>query len=180
LLIGSLPAFFVGLLLERHLEAIFASLRLISFSFLLTGILLISTKFLNFKKKKNFSSVRWLDVLIIGLFQALAILPGVSRSGSTIAGGLMRNFKRETAFQYSFFLAIPAVLGALFLQIPDLLNHQFIFLKQSILGMLIAFLVGFFSLRILKKILVNFQFWFFGFYCFLLGFCFFFSKKFWL
>ena len=170
LLIGSLPALFVGLLLEKHLELIFSSLKQISFSFLLTGILLISTKFLKAKRKKDLFSVKWLDALVVGLFQAVAILPGVSRSGSTIVGGLWRNFKRETAFQYSFFLAIPAILGALVLQIPDLLNHQFIFFKQAILGMFIAFIVGFFSLKILKKVLLNFQFWFFGFYCFLVGF----------
>ena len=170
LLVGSLPALFVGLLLEKHLELIFSSLRLISFSFLLTGVLLISTKFLRAKRKKNLVSLKWLDALVVGLFQAVAILPGVSRSGSTIVGGLWRNFKRETAFQYSFFLAIPAILGALVLQIPDLKNQTSLFLSQSILGMLVAFGVGFFSLRILKKVLLNFQFWFFGFYCFLLGF----------
>jgi len=170
LLVGSLPALFIGLLLEKHLEFIFSSLRLIAFSFLLTGIFLISTKFLKAKRKKNLVSLKWLDVLVVGLFQAVAILPGVSRSGSTIVGGLWRNFKRETAFQYSFFLAIPAILGALVLQIPDLKNQTSLFLSQSILGMLVAFGVGFFSLKILKKVLLNFQFWFFGFYCFLLGF----------
>ncbi|MCJ7804778.1 undecaprenyl-diphosphate phosphatase [Patescibacteria group bacterium] len=170
LLVGSLPALLVGLLLEKHLELIFSSLKLIALAFLLTGVLLISTKFLKAKRKKNLVSLKWLDVLIVGFFQAVAILPGVSRSGSTIVGGLWRNFKRETAFQYSFFLAIPAILGALVLQIPDLKNQTSLFLFQSILGMLVAFGVGFFSLRILKKVLLNFQFWFFGFYCFLLGF----------
>jgi len=170
LVIGSLPALFVGLFLQKHIEFIFSSLRLIAFSFLLTGIILISTKFLKFKRKKNLFSLKWLDALVVGLFQAVAILPGVSRSGSTIAGGLMRNFKQETAFQYSFFLAVPAILGALSLQIPDLKNQSSLFLSQSILGMLIAFGVGFFALKILKKVLFNSQLWLFGFYCFLVAF----------
>ncbi len=170
LVVGSLPALFVGLFLQKHIELIFSSLRLIAFSFLLTGIFLISTKFLKTKRKKNLFSLRWMDALAVGLFQALAILPGVSRSGSTIVGGLMRNFKQETAFQYSFFLAIPAILGALTLQIPDLKNQSSLFLFQSILGMLVAFGVGFFALKILKKVLLNSQFWLFGFYCFLVGF----------
>jgi len=170
LVIGSLPALFVGLFLQRYVGLIFSSLKLIAFSFLLTGILLISTKFLKAKRKKNIFSLNWLDALVVGFFQAVAILPGVSRSGSTIAGGLWRNFKQETAFQYSFFLAIPAILGALVLQIPDLKNQTSLFLSQSILGMFIALIAGFFSLKILKKVLLNFQFWFFGFYCFLVGF----------
>lgn len=170
LVVGSLPALLVGLFLEQYLELIFSSLKLIAFSFLLTGIFLISTKFLKTKRKKNLSSIKWLDALVVGFFQAVAILPGVSRSGSTIVGGLWRNFNRETAFQYSFFLAIPAILGALVLQIPDLKNQGFLFLSQSVLGLLVAFGVGFFSLKTLKKILLNFQFWFFGFYCFLVGF----------
>ncbi len=170
LVVGSLPALLVGLFLQKHIELIFNSLRLIAFSFLLTGVLLISTKFLKVKRKKKLFSLKWLDALFVGLFQALAILPGVSRSGSTIAGGLMRNFKQETAFQYSFFLAIPAILGALALQIPDLKNQSFLFLSQSFLGMLVAFGVGFFALKILKKVLLNSQFWLFGFYCFLVGF----------
>lgn len=170
LLVGSLPALLAGLFLEQYLELIFSSLKLIAFSFLLTGMFLISTKFLKAKRKKNLFSLKWLDALVVGFFQAVAILPGVSRSGSTIVGGLWRNFKRETAFQYSFFLAIPAILGALVLQMPDLKNQSFLFLSQSVLGLLVAFGVGFFSLKILKKILLNFQFWFFGFYCFLVGF----------
>ena len=170
LLVGSLPALLVGLFLEQYLELIFSSLKLIAFSFFFTGMLLISTKFLKAKRKKNLFSIKWLDALVLGFFQAVAILPGVSRSGSTIVSGLWRNFKRETAFQYSFFLAIPAILGALVLQMPDLKNQTSLFLSQSVLGLLVAFGVGLFSLKILKKILLNFQFWFFGFYCFLVGF----------
>ncbi|MCJ7787004.1 undecaprenyl-diphosphate phosphatase, partial [Patescibacteria group bacterium] len=95
--------------------------------------------------------------------------PGVSRSGATLVGGLSRKINRETAFQFSFFLAIPAIFGALVLQIPDLINYRFNLLNQSILGMILAGVVGYFSLKILKKVLLNSQLWFFSFYCFFLA-----------
>jgi undecaprenyl-diphosphatase len=97
-------------------------------------------------------------------------LPGVSRSGATLSGGIFRKIDREKIFQFSFFLAIPAIMGAVVLQIPDIMKNQFNLLNQSILGMLIAGFVGYFSLNFLKKVLINSQLWFFGIYCFFIGF----------
>jgi undecaprenyl-diphosphatase len=167
--VGSLPAIVVGLFLEKNINQIFNSIRLVGISFLMTSVLLISTRWFKNKNNKRFKSLNWHDALIIGFFQALAILPGVSRSGSTLVGGLSRKIKREIAFQFSFFLALPAISGALVLQIPDLINQQFDFLSKSIFGLLIAGLVGYFSLKILKNFLLNSRLWFFGFYCFFLA-----------
>jgi len=172
ILIGTLPALVVGFLLNKNIERIFDSLFLVGIAFVITGGLLLSSRWFLKRAKKNFGSLKWLDALTVGFFQALAILPGVSRSGSTIVGGLFRKIKPEQAFQFSFFLAIPAILGALTLQIADLIKGEVVYLGQSILGMFIAGLVGYFSLKLLKKILINFQLWFLSFYCFLIAFFF--------
>jgi len=124
--------------------------------------------FKNKIKKKTVGQINWKDSLLIGFFQAIAILPGVSRSGSTIAAGLFRKFDQKLAFQFSFFLAIPAILGALFLQLSKI-NNGFALMPQSILGMIVAAVIGYFSLLILRKILIKSYFWVFGFYCFLVG-----------
>jgi undecaprenyl-diphosphatase len=145
-------------------------LRLVGFSFLITSALLLATKFFKNKSNKDSKTMKWFDALVIGLFQALAILPGVSRSGATLSGGIFRKIDRARIFQFSFFLAIPAIIGAVVLQIPEIIKSQFNLLNQSILGMLIAGFVGYFSLNFLKKVLINSQLWFFGIYCFLIGF----------
>lgn len=168
LVVGTIPVVIIGLFLNKWIELIFSSLKLVGVSFLITSFFLLITIFLK-EKKLSFKKINWLDSLIVGLFQALAILPGVSRSGSTMVGSLLRGFKRELAFEFSFFLAIPAILGALILQIPRLNSGEFNLASQSILGMVVAGVVGYFSLKILKKILLNSRLWFFSFYCFFLG-----------
>jgi len=169
LVIGTIPAVVVGLFLQRNINQIFGSLPLLAGSFLITGFLLLSTLWLKQENHKNFKNIGWFDALIVGFFQAVAILPGISRSGSTLVGGLSRKIDRQTAFRFSFFLAIPAILGALILQITDLLNHHFDLTGQSLLGMFLAGLVGWFSLRFLQRILLNSKLWVFSFYCFFLA-----------
>jgi len=82
---------------------------------------------------------------------------------------LARKLDRETAFRFSFYLAIPAILGALALQIPDLIDGQVNYLSQGILGMIIAGAVGYEALKILEKTLLGAKFWLFGIYCLVLG-----------
>ena len=168
LALGTLPAALVGLFLQSWLAVIFDSARLVGFALLITSGLLFSTKLIK-KPKKNLTGFQPSDAFIVGLFQALAILPGVSRSGATIVAGLHRRANRQTAFRFSFFLAIPAILGALVLQLPALANAPAVYLGQGILGMFIAGLVGFSTLKLLEKILLSARLWIFGFYCLLVG-----------
>jgi len=168
IVIATLPATIVGLFLNEFLEVIFNSLKLVGLALLINSFLLFSGKYYK-KGKKTISQLSWLDALVIGLFQAVAILPGVSRSGSTIIAGLWRKAESKTAFYFSFYLAVPAILGALFLQIPDMTKVSTVYLSQGILGMLIAGIVGYFSLSILENVLKSTKLWLFGIYCFLLG-----------
>ena len=168
IILGTIPAIIAGLFLKNYLEQVFDSLLLVGLSLLVTGGLLISTKKIK-KSNQKLNRLNYKNVLIIGCLQALSILPGISRSGSTIVGGLWQKIDRKNAFQFSFFLAIPTILGALILQIPELMNSQSDYLIHGILGMLVAGLVGFLALIVLKKVLLGKKLWLFGIYCLSIG-----------
>ena len=165
--VGTLPAVLVGLFLNRYIEVIFNSLSGVGFYLIITSIFLFSTKFIK-KTDRKFNKLNWIDVLIIGCFQALAILPGISRSGLTTVAGLWRGLKRKTAFVFSFYLAIPAILGALTLHTDKLLNHNGE-LKNALIGFITAAISGLLALKIFEKAVLKGKLFYFGIYCFLLG-----------
>lgn len=167
-IIGTIPAVVVGLFLQKYIGQIFNNLKLVGLSLLVTAGFLFSTKRLKLFKRQ-FDKLQWQDALFVGVFQALAIIPGISRSGSTIVIGLWQKFDRETAFRFSFYLAIPAILGALALQTPDLIYSPGAYLGQGILGMLIAGIVGYGALKIIENFLLQAKLWLFGIYCLFLG-----------
>ncbi len=108
---GTLPVIIVGLPLQGFFEDVFSSPRAAAGFLLVTAVLLILGERMH-SGKKDIAQMTWTDAIIIGLFQMVALFPGVSRSGSTIVGGLSRGLDRPTAARYSFLLGIPAILGA--------------------------------------------------------------------
>lgn len=166
--IGTIPAAIIGLAPQNYINQIFDSLPLVGVTLLITAGFLLSSQW--FKTlNRHFNKLKWSDAFIIGCFQALAILPGISRSGATIVPGLWRKLDRQTAFQFSFYLAVPAILGALILRIPELIDGHFNLLNQGILAMFVAGIVGYAALKILEKTLVSAKLWLFGIYCLILG-----------
>jgi undecaprenyl-diphosphatase len=162
--IASIPAGLVGILFKDQVNSIFADIKLLPFFFLLTSIFVFSTKFFAPKDTK-------LDIkkaLIIGIFQAIAILPGVSRAGATIFAGLLLGLAPIEAFNFSFCLFIPASLGALILGAKDM-STSGIFNPQYLLAFIITFITGIIALNILKKVLAGHKFWMFGIYTFVLA-----------
>lgn len=169
IIIGSTPAFFFGYFLNSKIEIIFSSMSLVGISMIVCGFIILSTKFI--KKPKSASDLKNVSVIksiVIGVFQAIAILPGISRSGSTITGGLWQGLSKETAFKFSFLLSIPAILGAVFLKVKDA-NFDEVSFATGLLATLISSFVGFFALRFLQKVLKSEKFWLFSVYCFLSG-----------
>ncbi len=166
IIVGTLPVVLVGFCIEPLTKIIFGSLSIVSFGFFVTAILLLWSKKLTSGQKK-LRDINNLQTLVIGCFQAVALLPGVSRSGATIVGGLSQKLDRESAFKFSFYLSIPAILGANILQLKDLSNINF--LPQSLVGMVAAFVVGYFALRLLQKVLTAKKLYYFSSYCFLAG-----------
>jgi undecaprenyl-diphosphatase len=166
LILASIPAGLLGLLLKPFLGTIFNSFLILAIAYFFTAFLLF------FSRKSNqggdaSENLTWVKSLFIGIFQAIAILPGVSRSGSTIVGGIFSGLSLIEAFRFSFLLSIPAVLGASLLEIGDL--GKIDYLPQSLLGALIAGVVGYMTLLFLRKILILRRFHYFWIYCLLLG-----------
>lgn len=121
IVVGSIPAAAAGLTLEDYFEKIFSA-PLYAASFLLcTAALLIFGERVR-TGEKTLSKMTWLDAIVIGVFQMLALLPGISRSGSTIVGGLLRGLDRGIAARYSFLLGVPAIVGAGLLSVLDLVD----------------------------------------------------------
>lgn len=164
IIIASIPAALVGILLKDQVDLIFADIKLLPFFFILGSIFVFSTKFFGQKDTK----LDYKKAIIIGLFQAVAILPGVSRAGATIFAALLLGLAPIQAFNFSFCLFIPASLGAIVLSAKDL-SSSGILSKEYLLAFVITFIVGIFALGILKKVLVGKKFWIFGIYTFILA-----------
>ena len=159
ILVGSTPAALVGILLKNQVETIFADIKLLPFFFLITAGYLIITKFLPSKSEK----LTYKKALIIGIFQAIAILPAVSRSGSTIFAALLVGLSPLEAFNYSFALFIPASAGALLLDARHLTSASLL-TSVNLFAFIVTFLVGIIALRFLQKTLINRQLWKFSYY----------------
>ena len=111
ILIGSIPAAVIGYLAEDFFESLFGLPRPVAILLMVTGLILLTSERLSARTKDE-GDLRLFDAVLIGFGQALAIAPGISRSGATIASGLVRGLKREAAARFSFLLATPVVLGA--------------------------------------------------------------------
>ena len=119
LLLGSLPAAAMGLFFEQLFETLFNTPVAVAGLLVVTGMLLLVSEWLS-RRKIEARQLYWLDAMFIGIGQAMAIAPGISRSGTTISAGLLRGLPREQAARFSFLLAIPVIFGAGVLQLEDL------------------------------------------------------------
>lgn len=136
--------------------------------FIYTAIILImSDKCLKgMKKPKNITKK---DAVFVGFFQGVALLPGVSRSGSTISSGLFTGFTRETAVKYSFILGIPAILGGCVLEVGDAVKEGITFEFTYIIGFVVAAIVGICAIKMVDWLVKSDKFKYFGYYTAVLG-----------
>jgi undecaprenyl-diphosphatase len=164
IIVGCIPAALVGVLFKDQIDSLFSNIQFLPFFFILSSFFVFSTKFLKSKDNK----LDYKKTIIIGIFQSIAILPGVSRSGATIFAALLLGLSPLQAFNFSFSLFIPTSLGALLLESKNL-STSGIFNFQYLLTFLITFVIGILALYILKKVLISHKFWLFGIYAFVLG-----------
>jgi len=152
-ILATIPAGLAGLLLKDTVESAFSDPMLTAMMLFVTAVLLTLSELLT-KKTRETAQLTWLDSLIIGLFQAASIFPGISRSGATISGGLFRGLKRQDAARFSFLLAIPIMTAAGVMALKDLFAVPGLvsMLPVVVVGFVIAGLVGYFVIR-----------WFLGF-----------------
>lgn len=162
----------VALPFKSFIEATFTSPRLACLMLLVTGTFL----FLAAKVKNNYrTQVSWREAVSIGLAQALAVLPGISRSGTTISAGIYLGLSGETAGRFSFLIAIPAIFGAGLLELKDVSTLPSGLFIPYLMGFLSSFLAGLWAIRWLLKILARTQnkLIYFAYYCWLVGLLFF-------
>lgn len=176
LAVGTLPAVAVGLLFKDTIESLFHSPKAAAAALLVTGLVLLSTWGAHGRERTTRIRGEWhpvapslITALAIGCAQALAIMPGISRSGSTIAASLWLGLEREEAARFSFLLAVPAIAGALVLHLMEGMPETGATTFGLILGALVAFLVGLAAIRLTALLVVQRHFWKFAFYCLPLG-----------
>ncbi|MGM0502153.1 MAG: undecaprenyl-diphosphate phosphatase [Bacillota bacterium] len=166
ILLGSVPAGVIGILYQDQIEGIFSSVKMVGFMLIITGVLLwLSDRISNQQRQMKEMTVS--DSVIIGCAQAFAILPGVSRSGSTIVAGLFKGLDRKLAAKYSFLLSVPVIGGATLLQVVDLTQEGFgAFGPLEIFsGTLAAAISGYFAIKLLVKLINQEKLSIFAYYC---------------
>jgi undecaprenyl-diphosphatase len=168
IIVGTIPTALIGVAFGDLIETTFQNIVPIAIAFLICGVLLYSSKV----GKEKVDSITYLAAIIMGTAQGIAIIPGISRSGTTIAIALLLGIKREKAFKFSFLLSIPAILGALGLMVykqSDVLATAGLGWTEILAGVIVAMFVGYLALKLLWRILASRKFHFFAFYCWLLG-----------
>jgi undecaprenyl-diphosphatase len=170
LILGSIPAAVLGYFFNDFFESLFGNPAAVGGFLLVTALILAISEMLG-RRIHDLSSVNLLDALLIGLAQAIAIAPGISRSGATIAAGLGRGLKRDDAARFSFLLGTPAILGAGLLQLVDMIHEGSLLIQLPFLavGFLAAAISGYLCIKFLLAYLRRGRLYVFAAYCALIG-----------
>lgn len=166
LIVATIPAGLIGLLFKDAIEKGLARISIVGISLLVTAGFLILVR--NIKGKKDDKKITILDSIIIGLFQVVALIPGISRSGATIIASMFRGFKRDTALRFSFLLYIPVSLASFILGMMDVENLNEVWL-QYLLGITAAGIMTFFATKWFIDIVKKGKLIYFAIYCTILG-----------
>ncbi|MDL2328342.1 undecaprenyl-diphosphate phosphatase [Desulfosarcina sp. OttesenSCG-928-A07] len=165
---GSIPTGILGILFKDRVHQLFASPMLVGGMLILTGALLWMTRRVQ-KQGRPVLQMTLKDAVVIGVVQGMAIIPGISRSGSTISAALFLGVDREAAGRYSFLLSIPAILGALVLGLVSPELETTISIKALLLGSVVAAIVGWLALVVLLRVVSRGRLYWFAPYCWLAG-----------
>lgn len=163
IILATIPAAIIGKIFEQQVETAFRNPILIAFTLAIVGfVLLVADRYSH--KIKNLNKATWQSALIIGMAQAIAIIPGISRSGATITAGLAQGFTREDAARFSFLMSVPIVLGAGLLKLPDI-SHIENF-APVIVGFFSAMIFGFLAIKYMLRYISKQSFAVFAWYRF--------------
>jgi undecaprenyl-diphosphatase len=158
---ATIPIVLVGWFFRDVIYGLFSSLFFVSIGFFISGMFLLTASF-----AKPVGKLKLKSAFFVGLAQALALIPGISRSGSTVSTGILSGVKRDEAIKFSFILAIPALIGASILNFPDMKN---ISLSIFVVGFLTAFLSGLLAIFVFLRYLKLKQFRWLAIYCFVMA-----------
>ena len=166
LILGTIPAVVIGFGAKSYISELFESVQLVSIALMVTGLILFFSK----KVKNNSLQIDAKKAFLIGITQAIAIVPGISRSGITICTALALGMSGKNAAKFSFLLAIPVISGAgLLLTLDPQSGITFIPLSSLIVAFMSSFIIGYICLKWLLNLLESGKFHFFGYYCFMIG-----------
>jgi undecaprenyl-diphosphatase len=165
IILGTLPLLVI-VFFKKYVESLSDNMFFIAFAFVLTGALLFTADRLGHGNKDEKSATAS-DALIVGLAQAVAVTPGISRSGATICTGMLRGFDRNYAVRYSFLLSIPAVVGAFIMTLADAVKAgiEWSLVPMYLVGMVVAFVTGYAAIYLLRMIVQRGKFGGFAYYC---------------
>lgn len=163
-IIASIPVAIVGLFLEEYLSNI--DTKRVGLNLIITGSILLLTKKADRGINKDALTTTYYNALLIGFAQAIAVFPGISRSGMTISAALFLGLNRDFAGRFSFLISLPAIFGALLLSLKDLTDFNFTYV---IVGLLTSFIFGVIALKFLMSFLKKGKLYYFSFYCIIVG-----------
>ena len=170
LILGTIPAALLGVLLEDFFQSLFGAPATVAGLLLVTGFILAIAERLG-SRQRSLDELGWLDAVVIGCGQALAIAPGISRSGTTIAAGLLRGLRREEAARFSFLLSIPIIVGTGLVQLYHLTKAVQPAGQTTVLalGFVAAAVTGYLAIRFLLHYLQQHNLYPFAIYCWVVG-----------
>jgi undecaprenyl-diphosphatase len=167
IIVGSIPAGIIGLLYRHQIEAAFTDPKLVAMNLVITGLILFLTRL---SKPVEGKKVGLVSSFIIGLAQAVAILPGISRSGSTMSTAIYLKISPVRAARFSFLLSVPVIAGASLLEGFKLFTHgNTLGTVPLLVGILVSAIAGYFAIKVLLKIMEKGKFSWFSFYCLTIG-----------
>ena len=170
IIVACIPTAIIGFIFGDIFEGIYSKPILIAVMFIITGLLLLAAETWG-GGKRNIENLNYRNSIFIGIVQGLAIIPGISRSGSTLFASLLCKLDREFAVKYVFLISIPTILGSLILELPDGIKQGMN--GQSwgavIVGLIVAFLSGLFAVKVMLKVVSNKKLKYFSFYLFALA-----------
>ncbi|WP_046212483.1 undecaprenyl-diphosphate phosphatase [Paenibacillus wulumuqiensis] len=171
LVLGTIPAGVIGVLFNDYISEHLKGVHIVGYSLAVTAIALFVIR--NMRGRKNDAQLSWKDALIVGFGQAVALIPGISRSGATIVTAMLIGMKQETALRFSFLLYIPISLGGAILELPDLLAMEWtpVLIVSYAVAFIASFVASFYALKWFINIMKNGKLVYFSAYCLLLALC---------
>lgn len=174
IIVATIPVGLIGVFFRDNIETLFHNIYVVAIAFCFTGLLLLSTKFLKTPSAsgdiEDIKNISFLQSFVVGVFQMIAIVPGVSRSGTSIVGGMMTKLNNVTSVYFSFIISIPAILGATVLEVKNMamsLSEINVWFLAS--GFLSAYISGVVGLTLVVKIAKNKKLFYFTPYLVILG-----------
>lgn len=173
ILVSMIPVFVVGMFFKDYVEALFASLKVVGIALMVTALLLFFSDFASKKAQAENparNGIKWWQAFVVGIGQALAVIPGLSRSGTTISTGLLCGVKREVMAQFSFLMVLVPILGEAFLDVVggDVTSSGIGFLPLAV-GFLAAFVSGLFACKVMIALVRWARLGWFALYCAIVG-----------